>query len=106
MLQINDLRLVEAVTNADTTRHGAVTEQRLICRRSEAVARQEADPPSLRYGATRVETGGQKARSIVVEAWPDMDDRSEKPVTSVTSLIVNDLARNNCRYKPVTSPLH
>jgi hypothetical protein len=40
------------------------------------------------------------------EEWEDMDDRSGKPATPQQVLIVNDLDRNICRYKPATSPLH
>jgi len=53
-----------------------------------------------------VETGGQKARRIVREAWPDMDDRSKKPATPQQVLIINDLGRNIKGNRPVTSQLH
>jgi len=36
---------------------------------------------------------------------PRWDDRSGKSATPQQVLIVNDLARNICRYKPATSPL-
>jgi hypothetical protein len=64
-----------------------------LSRHSEATADRHSPPQKL------------YKKSHLIRAWQDMDDRSGKPATSVTSLIINDLACNICRNKPATSPL-